>query len=82
MKYSTAAACAFMLALGVAGMTACDTQEGAFEQGGERIDRGIDDARDSLNDAGERAGESMDNAGDRMRGLGDGNDGSADGTGQ
>ncbi|MDX9740201.1 MAG: hypothetical protein RBT81_03335 [Gammaproteobacteria bacterium] len=82
MKSGTAIACVFTLAIGTAGLTACDTQDGAFEQSGERIDRGIDNTRDSLNDAGERAGESIDNAGDRMRGLGDGNDGSADGADQ
>lgn len=82
MNKGTALAGIFVFALAALGLAACDTQEGTFEQGGEKMDRGIDNARDSMDDAGDRAGEAIDNAGDRMRNLGDGNDGNADGAGQ
>jgi hypothetical protein len=77
MKKLMAYAGAFALA--AAGLIACDAQEGTFEQSGERMDRGIDEARDRVDEAGERAGEALDNAGDRMRNPGDGN---TDGAGQ
>lgn len=52
-----------LLGLGIA---ACDTQEGAFERGGENVDRAIDDTGDAMEDAGRNVRDSMDDAGDRM----------------
>lgn len=84
MKGSRATVYAFVLTIAAAGLTACDGGDGAFEQSGERIDRGLDNARDSMEDAGDRAGDAVDEAGDRLRDFGDGNQGSGagDGTGQ
>lgn len=54
-----AVVCVFGMALGMIGLVGCESQEGAFERGGERIDRGIDNARDSIDDARDRAGDAM-----------------------
>lgn len=45
---------------------ACDTQEGAFEEGGENVDRAIDRTGDSMDRAGDRADDAVEDAGDRV----------------
>lgn len=84
MKRARATVCAFVVAIAAAGLAACDGGDGAFEQSGERIDRGLDNARDSMDDARDRTGDAVDDAGERLRNFGDGNQGSGtgEGTGQ